>query len=84
MSLLYVIQGRNRGTRYDLTAHSGAVSIGREAGNTVQLGIEALVEFRIRHLDQAKVLVGQCRRDHHFRLLGRSDVVAFHFAHDGN
>ena len=37
MSLLYVIQGRNRGTRYDLTAHSGAVSIGREAGNTVQL-----------------------------------------------
>ena len=37
VSLLYVIQGRNRGTRYDLTAHSGAVSIGREAGNTVQL-----------------------------------------------
>ena len=37
MSLLYVIQGRNRGTRYDLTAHAGAVSIGREAGNTVQL-----------------------------------------------
>ena len=37
MSLLYVIQGRNRGTRYDLTAHSGAVSIGREAGNTIQL-----------------------------------------------
>jgi len=37
VSLLYVIQGRNRGTRYDLTVHSGAVSIGREAGNTIQL-----------------------------------------------
>jgi len=34
---LYVIQGRNRGTRYDLTTHEGAVSIGRESGNFVQL-----------------------------------------------
>jgi signal transduction histidine kinase len=32
-----VIQGRNRGTRYDLTSHEGSLSIGREAGNVVQL-----------------------------------------------
>ena len=37
MPSLYVIQGRNRGARYDLAAHEGAVSIGREAGNFVQL-----------------------------------------------
>jgi len=34
---LYVIQGRNRGTRYDLAQHEGAMSIGRDAGNFVQL-----------------------------------------------
>jgi two-component system NtrC family sensor kinase len=34
---LFVIQGRNRGDRYDLTNHEGAMSIGREAGNFVQL-----------------------------------------------
>jgi two-component system NtrC family sensor kinase len=34
---LFVIQGRNRGSRYDLTNHEGAMSIGREAGNFVQL-----------------------------------------------
>jgi len=34
---LFVIQGRNRGTRYDLTSHEGAMSIGRETGNFVQL-----------------------------------------------
>jgi two-component system, NtrC family, sensor kinase len=34
---LFVIQGRNRGARYDLSVHGGAVSIGREAGNVVQL-----------------------------------------------
>jgi len=34
---LFVIQGRNRGSRYDLTAPAGAVSIGRETGNVVQL-----------------------------------------------
>ena len=34
---LFVIQGRNRGARYDLAAQSGAVSIGREAGNLIQL-----------------------------------------------
>ncbi len=37
VSSLFVIQGRNKGTRYDLTHHEGAVSIGREAGNLVQL-----------------------------------------------
>ncbi len=37
MPSLYVIQGRNRGARYDLSAHEGAVSIGREAGNFIQL-----------------------------------------------
>jgi two-component system, NtrC family, sensor kinase len=34
---LFVIQGRNRGSRYDLSHHEGAMSIGREAGNFVQL-----------------------------------------------
>ena len=34
---LFVIQGRNRGARFDLTANQGAVSIGREAGNFIQL-----------------------------------------------
>lgn len=37
MPFLFVIQGRNRGSRYDLTAPAGAVSIGRETGNVVQL-----------------------------------------------
>jgi len=34
---LFVIQGRNRGTRFDLAGHDVAMSIGREAGNLVQL-----------------------------------------------
>jgi len=34
---LFVIQGRNRGTRYDLPGNEGAMIIGREAGNFVQL-----------------------------------------------
>jgi two-component system, NtrC family, sensor kinase len=34
---LFVIQGRNRGTRFDLEANEGAISIGREAGNAVQV-----------------------------------------------
>jgi two-component system NtrC family sensor kinase len=34
---LFVIQGRNRGARYDLANHEGALSIGRETGNFVQL-----------------------------------------------
>ncbi|MFM8707034.1 MAG: ATP-binding protein [Planctomycetia bacterium] len=37
MPSLFVIQGRNRGARYDLANHEGALSIGREAGNFVQL-----------------------------------------------
>jgi two-component system NtrC family sensor kinase len=34
---LFVIQGRNRGARYDLADVEGAVSIGREAGNAIRL-----------------------------------------------
>jgi two-component system NtrC family sensor kinase len=34
---LFVIQGHNKGARYDLAAHEGSVSIGRESGNFVQL-----------------------------------------------
>jgi signal transduction histidine kinase len=34
---LFVIQGRNRGARYDLADIEGAVSIGREAGNAIRL-----------------------------------------------
>jgi len=37
VSSLYVIQGRNRGARYDLAVHAGAITIGRESGNFVQL-----------------------------------------------
>ena len=37
MPSLFVIQGRNRGTRFDLSAREGAVSIGRESGNVIQL-----------------------------------------------
>jgi two-component system NtrC family sensor kinase len=34
---LFVIQGRNRGARYDLADIEGAVSIGREGGNAIRL-----------------------------------------------
>jgi two-component system, NtrC family, sensor kinase len=34
---LFVIQGRNKGTRYELSGHEGAITIGREAGNLIQL-----------------------------------------------
>jgi two-component system NtrC family sensor kinase len=34
---LFVIQGHNKGARFDLGVPQGAVSIGREAGNLVQL-----------------------------------------------
>ncbi len=37
MPALFVIQGRNRGARYDLADVEGAVSIGREAGNAIRL-----------------------------------------------
>ena len=37
MAALFVIQGRNRGARFDLTGQPLAVTIGREAGNFIQL-----------------------------------------------
>ena len=37
MPALFVIQGRNRGARYDLAGHEGALTIGREAGNAIRL-----------------------------------------------
>lgn len=37
MPSLFVIQGQNRGARYDLAAHEGALTIGREAGNAIRL-----------------------------------------------
>ena len=37
MPALFVIQGFNRGTRFDFNGEAGAVSIGREAGNLVKL-----------------------------------------------
>ncbi|PHY03245.1 MAG: histidine kinase [Planctomycetaceae bacterium] len=37
MPSLFVIQGRNKGSRYDLAAHEGAMSIGRDAGNAIQI-----------------------------------------------
>lgn len=37
MPSLFVIQGFNKGARYDLAAHEGAVTIGRESGNLIRL-----------------------------------------------
>ncbi|MFM7207546.1 MAG: ATP-binding protein [Planctomycetaceae bacterium] len=37
MPSLFVIQGRDRGSRFEFHANQGAVSIGREAGNAVQV-----------------------------------------------
>ncbi len=37
MPSLFVIQGFNKGARYDLAAHEGAMTIGREAGNLVRI-----------------------------------------------
>jgi signal transduction histidine kinase len=37
VAALFVIQGRNRGARFDLTGQPLAVTIGREAGNFIQL-----------------------------------------------
>ena len=37
MPCLFVIQGRNRGSRYDLAGHDATLSIGRDPGNVVQL-----------------------------------------------
>ncbi len=37
MPSLFVIQGRNRGARYDLSERDGSLSIGRDSGNVVRL-----------------------------------------------
>ncbi len=37
MAALFVIQGRNKGARFDLTGQPGAVTIGRESSNYVRL-----------------------------------------------
>ncbi len=37
VSSLYIIQGRNRGARFDLAPNAGAITIGREPGNFIQL-----------------------------------------------
>ena len=37
MPALFVIQGFNRGSRFDLADHDAAASIGREAGNAIRL-----------------------------------------------
>ena len=37
MAALFVIQGFNRGARFELGDHDGAVTIGRESGNFVKL-----------------------------------------------
>ncbi len=37
MPSLFVIQGHNKGSRFDLSTADGAVTIGREAGNVVRL-----------------------------------------------
>ncbi len=55
---LFVIQGRNRGARFDLAAQSGAVSIGREAGNLVQLEDNEVSRrhAEIRHVGEAFIV----------------------------
>ena len=52
MPSLFVIQGRNRGTRYDLAHHEGSLGIGRDAGNFVQLEDN---EVSRRHAEIQKV-----------------------------
>ena len=58
MPSLFVIQGRNRGARFDLAAQSGAVSIGREAGNLVQLEDNEVSRrhAEIRHVGEAFIV----------------------------
>lgn len=55
MPSLFVIQGFNKGARYDLTAHEGAMSIGRESGNFVQLDDN---EVSRRHAEIRRVGAG--------------------------
>jgi signal transduction histidine kinase len=52
---LFVIQGFNKGARYDLAAHEGAMSIGRESGNFVQLDDN---EVSRRHAEIRRVGAG--------------------------
>jgi len=56
---LFVIQGRNLGARYDLDAFDGPVSIGREAGNLVQLDDNEVSRrhAELRPADGAHVIV---------------------------
>ncbi len=58
MPSLFVIQGRNRGTRFDIHANQGAISIGREAGNAVQVDDNEVSRrhAEIRQVGQAYVL----------------------------
>jgi signal transduction histidine kinase len=52
---LFVIQGFNKGARYDLAAHEGAMCIGRESGNFVQLDDN---EVSRRHAEIRRVGAG--------------------------
>jgi pSer/pThr/pTyr-binding forkhead associated (FHA) protein len=49
---LFVIQGFNRGARFDFDGEEGAVSIGREAGNLIRLDDH---EISRRHAEIRKV-----------------------------
>jgi two-component system NtrC family sensor kinase len=49
---LFVIQGFNRGSRFDLSGEEGAVSIGREAGNVIKLDDD---EVSRRHAEIRRV-----------------------------
>ena len=58
MPSLFVIQGRNRGTRFELHANQGAISIGREAGNAIQVDDNEVSRrhAEIRRVGEAYVL----------------------------
>jgi len=55
---LFVLQGRDRGARYELDDPDGAVSIGREAGNAIQLDDHEVSRrhAEIRRVGQTHVL----------------------------
>jgi len=52
LPVLFVIQGFNRGSRFDLGGEEGAVSIGREAGNAIKLDDD---EVSRRHAEIRRV-----------------------------
>ncbi len=58
MPSLFVLQGRDRGARYELDVPDGAVGIGREAGNTIQLDDHEVSRrhAEIRRIGRAHVL----------------------------